>query len=74
MIKTVIFDFGGVLAEEGFREGLLAIARENGLDPDAFFFEVDSLIEVRRRESLRGLGHAAERSQDSTGHEPAESD
>ena len=45
MIKTVIFDFGGVLAEEGFREGLLAIARENGLDPDAFFFEVDSLIE-----------------------------
>jgi putative hydrolase of the HAD superfamily len=45
MIKTVIFDFGGVLAEEGFREGLLAIARQNGLDPDAFFAEVDSLIE-----------------------------
>ena len=45
MIKTIIFDFGGVLADEGFREGLLAIARENGLDPDAFFAEVDSLIE-----------------------------
>ena len=45
MIKTIIFDFGGVLAEEGFREGLLAIARNNGLDPDAFFAEVDSLIE-----------------------------
>jgi len=45
MIKTVIFDYGGVLAEEGFREGLLAIARQNGLDPDAFFIEVDSLIE-----------------------------
>jgi HAD superfamily hydrolase (TIGR01509 family) len=45
MIKTVIFDFGGVLAEEGFREGLLAIARKNGLDPEAFFADVDSLIE-----------------------------
>src|SRR4249920_1707878 len=44
MIKTVIFHFG-VLAEEGFREGLLAIARENGLDPAVFFSEVDSLIE-----------------------------
>src|SRR5512147_1080947 len=45
MIKTVIFDFGGVLAEEGFREGLLAIARKYGLDPEAFFVDVDSLIE-----------------------------
>ena len=45
MIKTVIFDFGGVLAEEGFREGLLEIARKNGLDTNAFFTEVDSLIE-----------------------------
>lgn len=45
MITTVIFDFGGVLAEEGFREGLLAIARKNGLDPEAFFAGVDSLIE-----------------------------
>jgi putative hydrolase of the HAD superfamily len=45
MIKTVIFDFGGVLAEEGFREGLLAIAGKHGLDPEAFFTDVDSLIE-----------------------------
>lgn len=45
MIKTVIFDFGGVLAEEGFREGLLAIAGKYGLDPEAFFADVDSLIE-----------------------------
>lgn len=36
-IKVVLFDFGGVLAEEGFREGLMAIARSHGLDPDAFF-------------------------------------
>ena len=36
MIKVVFFDFGGVLAEEGFREGLLAIARHHGLDPEEF--------------------------------------
>lgn len=35
-IRAVLFDFGGVLAEEGFREGLYAIARDNGLDGDAF--------------------------------------
>jgi putative hydrolase of the HAD superfamily len=45
MIKTVIFDFGGVLAEEGFREGLFAIAQKNGLAPDAFFAACDSLID-----------------------------
>jgi len=31
-IKAVLFDFGGVLAEEGFRDGLLALAAEQGLD------------------------------------------
>lgn len=36
-IKVVFFDFGGVIAEEGFREGLKAIARSNGLDPEGFF-------------------------------------
>jgi putative hydrolase of the HAD superfamily len=36
MIKVIFFDFGGVLAEEGFREGLLAIARQHGLDPQKF--------------------------------------
>jgi putative hydrolase of the HAD superfamily len=36
-IEAVAFDFGGVLAEEGFREGLQAIARLNGLDPQQFF-------------------------------------
>jgi len=32
-IKAVLFDFGGVLAEEGFRDGLYVIARSQGLDP-----------------------------------------
>ncbi len=34
-IRAVLFDFGGVVAEEGFREGLAAIARSQGLDPQA---------------------------------------
>lgn len=44
MIKTVLFDFGGVIAEEGFWEGLQAIGKEHGLDPEAFFRTVDALI------------------------------
>jgi len=36
-IRAVLFDFGGVLAEEGFREGLKAIARRHGLDPEEFY-------------------------------------
>ena len=36
-IKAVLFDFGGVLAEEGFRKGLMAIARAKGLSPEGFF-------------------------------------
>jgi epoxide hydrolase-like predicted phosphatase len=31
-IKAVLFDFGGVLAEEGFKAGLAAIAEKNGID------------------------------------------
>ena len=34
---AIIFDFGGVLAEEGFREGIKAIGRNNGLDPEDFY-------------------------------------
>jgi len=44
MIKAVIFDFGGVLAEEGFKEGLKVIARKNGLNPDNFFTIAEGLI------------------------------
>ncbi len=36
-IRAVLFDYGGVLAEEGFREGLFSIARQQGLEPDAFY-------------------------------------
>ena len=31
--RAVLFDFGGVFATEGFREGLQEIARRQGLDP-----------------------------------------
>ena len=44
VIKAVLFDFGGVIAGEGFFRGLQAIGRENGLDPDEFFRTVDALI------------------------------
>jgi len=37
MIRAVLFDFGGVLAEEGFKEGLKAIAKERGFDPEDFY-------------------------------------
>jgi HAD superfamily hydrolase (TIGR01509 family) len=43
-INAALFDFGGVIAEEGFFEGLQAIGKRNGLDPKAFFTVVDSLI------------------------------
>jgi putative hydrolase of the HAD superfamily len=35
-VKAVLFDFGGVVAEEGFKGGLHAIAVDHGLDPDIF--------------------------------------
>jgi putative hydrolase of the HAD superfamily len=35
-IDVVLFDFGGVLAEEGFKQGLIAIATANGLDVTTF--------------------------------------
>jgi len=43
-IEAVAFDFGGVLAEEGFREGLQAIARLNWLDPQQFFELATSIV------------------------------
>lgn len=36
-MKTVLFDFGGVIADEGFRQGLLAIAQQRGIEREAFF-------------------------------------
>lgn len=41
---TVLFDFGGVIAEEGFREGLKAIARKAGIDEEIFFLQAEELI------------------------------
>jgi hypothetical protein len=38
-VNLVLFDFGGVIAEEGFRNGLLSIAHLNGLD-SAIFLKV----------------------------------
>lgn len=44
MIKAILFDFGGVIAEEGFKNGLQAIARKQGLDPDRFFVTAEELV------------------------------
>ena len=44
MIKVILFDFGGVIAEEGFKNGLQAIARKQGLDPDRFFSVAQDLV------------------------------
>lgn len=41
---VVLFDFGGVLAEEGFAAGLRAIAEQQGLDPEQFFRQVEKII------------------------------
>jgi len=43
-ISVVMLDFGGVYAEEGFREGLKAIAAKCGLDPEGFFETVRDLV------------------------------
>lgn len=32
-IRAVLLDYGGVIAEEGFRNGLFDLAREQGIDP-----------------------------------------
>jgi len=43
-VKAVVLDFGGVLAEEGFREGLRAIGKKNGLSPDDFYAVASELV------------------------------
>jgi putative hydrolase of the HAD superfamily len=43
-LRAVLFDFGGVIAEEGFWQGIRTIGKVQGLDPDAFFERVDGLI------------------------------
>ena len=47
MIKAVIFDYGGVLADEGWAKGIRVIAVMNGYDPEEFFHHcVDVLFET----------------------------
>jgi HAD superfamily hydrolase (TIGR01509 family) len=43
-INAVLFDFGGVIAEEGFKNGVMHIAQENSLNADEFFHTVQALI------------------------------
>jgi putative hydrolase of the HAD superfamily len=43
-LRAVFFDFGGVLATEGFREGLAVIARRAGLDPSRFIEEARDAV------------------------------
>lgn len=43
-IQWVVFDYGGVLAEEGFVAGLRAIALKEGLDPEDLFQRTRELI------------------------------
>lgn len=43
-VNTVLFDYGGVLADEGFRDGLKEIARLNGIDEDIFYKTAEDTI------------------------------
>lgn len=43
-ISLVLFDFGGVLAEEGFLGGLEEIAASHGLEPEAFIRAAIELV------------------------------
>ncbi|MEE9523428.1 MAG: HAD family phosphatase [Thermodesulfovibrionales bacterium] len=44
MVRAILFDFGGVIAEEGFREGLKEIGRKNRLHPDEFFETATEIV------------------------------
>lgn len=44
VIKAVLFDYGGVIAEEGFVEGLTALAENNKLDRDFFIAAAFDLV------------------------------
>lgn len=48
-IRTVLFDFGGVIADEGYRNGVREIARMNNLDPED--------LAEKTRETLYGTGY-----------------
>lgn len=52
-IDAVLFDFGGVLAEEGYANGLYAIALKHGMDKDGFL--------RLAREIIYGIGYVTGR-------------
>jgi putative hydrolase of the HAD superfamily len=58
MIRAVLFDFGGVLAEEGYRWALETIAKNNGIDPAGFLETATRLI--------YGTGHITGRADEHT--------
>lgn len=58
IVRAVLFDFGGVLAEEGFRNGLIGLAREQDLDPEAMTRE--GMRAVYDSGFVLGRGSAAE--------------
>ena len=43
-IKLVLFDFGGVIADEGFKQGLFSISRENNINTREFYSAACSII------------------------------
>ena len=43
-VKVIFFDYGGVIADEGFKHGLDAIAKLNGIEPEFFFNTARDLI------------------------------
>ena len=45
-LSTVLFDYGGVLADEGFRDGLKEIARLNEIDADYFYKTAEDTIQA----------------------------
>jgi len=44
MIKAVFFDFGGVIADEGWEKGLRDIAGEQGFEPEQFFADACDVL------------------------------
>lgn len=57
-IIIILFDFGGVLAEEGFRNGLLSMAKEQGLNTDTIMSE--GMLAVYDSGFVIGKGSAAD--------------
>jgi len=54
-VNTVLFDFGGVLADEGFRDGLAAIGKLSGLSGEDIVVKGHELV-VRQDMSREGEG------------------